>query len=122
MDIGSDDVRAPDQDVSRLVDSFRVCTNRCSYRVAHAEHASSRADCSVEQRRAEPMEEAPVHAAPLEQAHRSCITVGKDGFRIFLYNRLQFSRNRIERLVPRYSFKFAVTLSADPLHGIEEST
>src|SRR5262245_16255498 len=66
------------------------------------------------------MKETAVHAAALKQAHRSGIAVRKNGLRVFVCNRFEFSGDRIEGLVPRNSLELAVAFPAGSLHRIEK--
>ena len=100
MNVGSNDVRAPDQDVLRLVDGLGIGSDRSAYRITHAEHACCGADRSIQQGCSEAMKESPIHASTLEQTHRTCIAVGQNRLRIFLCDRLQPGGDRFKGFVP----------------------
>ena len=69
VQVGDDRVGAPEQDQLRLVEALRVHADRAAERRLEAELAGRGAQRAVEQRGAEPVEEAPVHRSVLHHAH-----------------------------------------------------
>src|SRR5262245_19437801 len=67
------------------------------------------------------MKEAAIHAAALQQAHRSSVAVGKNRFRVLLGDRTEFCCDRVQRFIPRNAFELSIAFAARPLHWIEQS-
>ncbi len=67
------------------------------------------------------MEEAAVHAGAIQQAHRSGVAVGQDGFGPeFVGHRLQALGDGVERLVPGDPLEAAFAFGADALLRIQQ--
>ncbi len=123
MQVRHDRVAAPDEDQLAVRELLDVGAHRRPDRGDPAGLARRRADRAVEQRRAEPVEEAAVHRAVLQQPHRSRVGIGDDGLRTVARggDRREFRGDRVERLVPADSLEAAFTLAADALHRMQHA-
>src|SRR5438128_6178574 len=81
MNVRRERVRAPQHDQPRAVDVLHIRAYLAAERDAESRAARRRADRAFELARAEPVKEAPVHAAALHDAHRAAVTVRQDTFR-----------------------------------------
>ena len=93
MQVRDDRVGAPDQDQPGMLELLEVGADRGADGRGIARLAGARADRAVEQRRAELVEEAPIHRAVLQQAHGPGVAVGQ--------NRLRAVRRRGDFAVKR---------------------
>ena len=75
VQVRRDRVAAPDQDQPAVLVLLDVHPDRRADHRGPAGLAGGRADRAVEQRRAEPVEEAPVHRRVLQEAHRARVAV-----------------------------------------------
>ena len=82
MQVGDDGVGAPDEDQLRFVEALRVHADPGAERDFHAYLAGRRTQRALEQRRAELVEEAPVHRSVLHQPHGAGVAAGQDGLRL----------------------------------------
>jgi hypothetical protein len=122
MQVRSDRVAAPDQDqpaVDVLLDVH--ADRRADYR-SPSGLAGGRADRAVEQRRAETMEEAPIHRRALQKAHRARIAVGQ--YRLRSVTRCSDGTKALgdlaECLLPGDARKASFALRADPSHRMAQ--
>ena len=76
VQVGRDRVAAPDEDQAAVLELLDVGPDDGADRRDPAGLAGGRADGAVEQRRAEAMEEAAVHRAVLQEAHRARVVYG----------------------------------------------
>src|SRR5262249_6718666 len=67
------------------------------------------------------MEESPIHAAALQQAHGPGIAIGKNGLWIIFADFLQSCGGSVQRFVPGNPFESAFALPAGPLHRIKKA-
>ncbi len=110
VQIGGDRVRAPDEDELRVFDALRVHADAATQRDLDAGAPGRRTQRPVELRCAQVVEEAPIHAGIVEQAHRARVAVGADRLRPVGRggDRLELRGDGVERLVPVDSFPAAV--------------
>ncbi len=114
-------VAAPDQDQLRIDHRLGVGTDGRADRRFPAQRAGRGADRAVEERCAQAMEEAPVQALALHQAHGAGIAVGQDGARIIGGNVAEPGGNGVERLVPRDALEAPLALAADTFHRMQQA-
>ena len=74
-------VRPPEQHEVALGNAFGVGADVRADRHAHADGAGHRADRAVEHRRADEVEESPVHRRALDHPHRAGVRIGQDRLR-----------------------------------------
>ena len=109
-------VGAPQQHEVALRNPLGVGADVRADRHPHPDRARHRADRAVEPRRAELVEEAPIHRRALEQAHRAGVGVRQDRLRPVarLGDRVQPVGDLAQRVVPRDRLEAAASLGADP--------
>ena len=123
VQVRRDRVAAPDQDQPAVLVLLDVHPDRRADHGAPASLAGGSADRAVEQRRAETVEEAPVHRAVLQIAHRARVAVGHDGLRTVGRGRDagEARRNLVERLVPRDAGEAAFAFAAHAAHRMQHA-
>ncbi len=121
VQVGHDRVAAPDQDQPRGIELLDIHPDGRADRRAPSRLAGGRADRAVEQRRAQPMEEAAIHRASLQQAHRPRVGVGEDRLRAVRRrgNRSEPGGDRRERFVPRDALEAALALASHAPHRVQ---
>ncbi len=114
MQIGDDRIAAPDEDQPALVEVLDVGAHRRADRRGPAGLAGRRADRAIEQRCAEPVEEAAVHRPVLQQSHRPGIGIRNDRLRAVGRARdlAETRGDRVERLVPADALEAPFALAA----------
>ncbi len=121
--VGRDRIAAPDQDQPAVLELLEVHAEGSADGRGPAGLAGGRTDRAVEQRRAQPMEEAAVHRAVLQQAHRAGVAVRQDGLRAV--GRRGDVREPVgdgrERLVPRDAREAAFALATDAAHRMQHA-
>src|SRR5205823_1231386 len=114
VDVRAEDVRAPGDDQPRVPKLLRLGTVLESESLDETLPAGRGADSTVQLRRAEAVEKAPVHSAPVEKAHRPGIAVRQDRLRGPLTRNLRQARgDGVERFLPRDALETALALGAD---------
>ena len=114
-------VRAPQDDEARLVEALGVHADRAAERGLQPILAGARAQRAIEQRRAELVEEAPVHRAVLHHAHRAGIAARQNGLGVFRGQALQPRGDLIECGVPADAFELSFAFPADALHRVAQA-
>ena len=123
VQIGNDRIAAPDQDQPAVRELLDVRPHRRADGRDPAGLAGGRADGAVEQRRAEPVEEAAIHRAVLQEPHRSRVGVRDDRLRAVgrSGDRAEPGRDGVERLVPGDALEAAFALPAHASHRVQHA-
>ncbi len=118
VQVAGDRVAAPDHDQAALAEKAHVHAELGAVRRHQRVAAGGRADRAVQQRGAEPVEEARGHALALQQAHRAGVAVGHDRLGVSRGDRHQSRRDVGQRLVPAHADEFAAPLAPDALEWL----
>src|SRR5205085_4278172 len=123
MQIGDDRIRAPDQNQLRVLELLEVGADRSADRRSVAFLAGGRTDRSVEKRRAQAVEEAPVHRRGLHEAHRSRVAVRQNRLRAVARRRdlPEALGDGIECVVPRNALETTAALRADSSQRMQQA-
>ena len=121
VQVGDDGVGAPDEDQLRFVEALRVHADTGTKGDFHAYLAGRRTQRAIEQRRAELVEEAPVHRSVLHQPHGAGVAAGQDGLRLDSGDLLELRRDGVERLVPGDALEPAFAFRTDAPHWMEHA-
>ena len=113
-------IAAPDDDQPGLDDGLGVHADPRADGGLPARRTGRGTDRAIQQRGAEPVEEAPIHARGLHQPHRAGVAVREDGARIIGGDGTESVGDRIERLVPADTLETTFALAADALHRVEQ--
>ena len=79
VQVAANRIAAPDEDELGFGKELHLHAHLATQRLHQRFAAGGRADGAVQQRGAQVVEEAAVHALALHQAHGACIAVGQDG-------------------------------------------
>ncbi len=106
--MGGGDVRAPDNHHLRLAYLFGVVAVVAANRVLHRRLACGRADGAIQQAGAHAVEQAIVHAAIVDDAHRASVAVGQHRLRPMLGDHpLEVGDDGGNRLIPTDALELA---------------
>src|SRR5256885_232654 len=112
MQAAADAVAAPDEDEPAFGEMLHAHAQLAAIGQVQGLAPGAGADGAVQQRGAELVEEAPVHALALHQAHGACVAVGQDGFGIARRQGLQARGDVGQRLVPAHGLELPGTLGS----------
>ena len=112
MQAAADAVAAPDEDEPAFGEMLHAHAQLAAIGQVQGLAPGAGADGAVQQRGAELVEEAPVHALALHQAHGACVAVGQDGFGIARRQRVQPGGDVGQRLVPAHGLELPGALGA----------
>ena len=123
MQVRHDRVAAPDQDQPAVLELLDIGAHPRTDRRDPARFAGGRADCPVEQRCSEPMEEAAVHRAVLQETHRAGIRIREDGLRSVgrCGDRGKFRGDRVQRFVPGNLLEAPLAFRAHTFHWMQHT-
>ncbi len=121
MKVGGDGVAPPDQDQPALCEMLGAHADLRAIGGAQAGCARAGTDGPVEQRCADPMEEARGHALALHKPHGSGIGIRQHRPRVAGCDRLQARCDLPQRLVPAHRLPAALTLAAGPPQGLQDA-
>jgi hypothetical protein len=120
MQVAGDRIAAPDQDQARLGEELHLHPDLAAQSLGHCLAAGRRTDGSIQQRRAEPMEEARRHAFALDQAHGAAVAVRQDRLRVARRDLTQAGSNVVQRLAPFHRLVLARPLRPDPFERSQQ--
>src|SRR5256885_8109344 len=103
MQAAADAVAAPDEDEPAFGEMLHAHAQLAAIGQVQGLAPGAGADGAVQQRGAELVEEAPVHALALHQAHGACVAVGQDGFGIARRQDRKSTRLNSSHLVISYA-------------------
>ena len=121
VQVGDHRVGPPDEDQAGLGGGLGVGAEHGAHGGPPAVRAGGGADRAFEQGRAEAVEEAPIQALALHQAHGAAVAVGQDRARVLGGDVAVFRRDGVERLVPGDALEAALALAPHPLHRMQQA-
>ena len=121
MQVAADGVAAPDQDELGLGEELHLHSHLGTQRVHQAFAAGRGADGARQQRRAQAVEEAPVHALALHQSHGARVAVRLDGLRVARGDVRQARRDVPQRFVPAHRGELPAALGARTFEWREDA-
>ena len=121
MQVAANRVAAPDEDELGFGEELHLHAHLAAQRVHQPLAARRGTDAAVQERCAQPVEEAPVHALALHQAHGARVAVGLDGLRVARGDPTQARGDVRQRLVPGHGRELAAALGAAALEGGEDA-
>ncbi len=116
-------VRSPKYDQPRAMEVLHVGADSRANGVTHCVATGSRADRARQLACAEPIKEAPIHAAAVDNAHRAAVAVRQNRFGTVtrLGDLSKAASDCGQSLVPTYALEAAFALGADSPHRIEHA-
>ena len=121
MQSAGDGIASPDEDELGLGEELHLHPHLAPQRLRHGLAACGCADAAMQQRRAQAVEEAPVHALALHQAHGAGVAVRHDGFGVACGNLGQARGDVGQGFVPADLRELAAAFGAAALERREDA-